>query len=95
MLVDRRVQGPVVNVVNFFVTDRVMAETNGISSPSIERFAEIGLEVQVGDEGGHVGVFLLHLFPLAFPHFDDPVREGKQSCSFLVHQGTDIVHGLI
>ena len=61
ILIDPRIQARVVILVDFFVIDGLVIQADGFGSPSVERVARIQrcLEVQVGDEGGHVGITLL------------------------------------
>ena len=79
ILVDPRIQAPVVVVMDFFVVDRVMVEPDGVGESPVKRLTwfEGCLEIEVGDEGGHFGVGVFKVFPLTLPDVDEPVREGQ------------------
>ena len=72
--------------MNFFFVDSLMVEPDGIGTSPLEGFTRIQrcLEVQLGDEGGHVGIILLEACPFKLPHLDEPAPAGEQA--------TDIVH---
>ena len=52
------------------------------------------LKIEVGDEGGHVGI-LLEAGSLELPDLDEPVPAGEQKVAFSVDQRIDIVHGTV
>lgn len=63
----------------FFIVDRLMVGPDGICPTALKRIAwfEVGLEGQVSNEGGHVGVLLLEALPFALPDVSEPVPEGE------------------
>ena len=80
ILIDPRIQARVVIIVNFFVVDRLMVEPDGVGSPSVKGFTRIQrcLQIEVGDEGGHVGIILLEACPITLSDLDEPVPTGEQ-----------------
>ena len=79
ILNDPRIQARVVVVVDFFIVDGLVIQEDGVGSPSVKgvTWFEGCLEIQVGDEGGHVGNVFFHLVAVAFPHLDEPVPAGQ------------------
>ena len=79
IFVDPRIQARIVIIVDFFVVDGLMVQSDGIGSPALERFTWFQgcLEVQVGDERSHFMIVLFNLGPLTLPYFDEPVPAGQ------------------
>ena len=79
LFVHPRIQACLVVIMDFFVVDRLMIQPDGVGSPTVECFTwfERCLDIEVGDEGGHVGIVLLESCPLTLPYFDNPVPAGQ------------------
>ena len=95
--VDPRVQGRVVDVVDLLIGGHVMIQLDGIGATSakgvtrVERWYELqGVHVRLD-----VGVGLLELGPLAFPHFAHHVPFLAKGDHFGLGLFVDVLHGAV
>ena len=79
ILVDPRIQARGVVIVDFFVIDGLIEQTDSVGLSPVKGIVWFQgcLDIEVGDERGHFRIVFLEVVPLTLPDVDEPVPEGQ------------------
>ena len=88
-LVDPRVQGSVIDVMDLLVWFDMVVKLDGIAKSHAKGVAR----VEVFHVRLNVGTDLLEVGPLTFPNFDDDVPFGAKVSDFVLGLPGDVLHG--